>query len=145
MNWWKLQCSRNNKLVFREPIDARTREHFQKFTCKRGECATATFPLSCADARPRSSRRIPAQYFRSAAHCISIDNRTTNYVLSIFRADLFLELTRPSIPRALSKLLEGTLVVRVSYADPFINVAYSRTLRGFSMSKKSSVVRNYRG
>ena len=59
----------------------------------------ATFSWSCA----------AAQYFRSAAHCISIDNRTTNYVLSIFCVDLFLELTRLSIPRKLSKLLEGTL------------------------------------
>ena len=62
------------------------------------------FPLSCA----------AAQYFRSAAHCISIDNRTTNYALSISRADLFLELTWPSIPRTLSMLLEGTLMSAVT-------------------------------
>ena len=28
-----------------------------------------------------------AQYFRSAAHLISIDNKANKYVLSIFRAD----------------------------------------------------------
>ena len=64
-----------------------------------------TFPLSCAarGEHPRSTFVLPA------AHCMSIDYRTANYVLAISRADLLLELTRPSIPRTLSKLLEGTL------------------------------------
>ena len=37
----------------------------------------ATFPLSCAAARPRSRRRTPAHCICSAAHCISIDSKTS--------------------------------------------------------------------
>ena len=52
------------------------------------------------------------QYFGSSAHCTSIDNETNKYVLLIFRANLFLELTLPFIPRTFSKLLEGTLLAK---------------------------------
>jgi len=71
------------------------------------------FPLRCAAARPRSWPRTPAQYFRSAAHCISIDK--TNWIRAFNRTQappLRFEFTRPSIPRTLSKLLEGTLLVK---------------------------------
>ena len=77
----------------------------------------------CAAAQLAES---PAQYFRSAAHCISIDNRTTSYVLLIFRADLFWELTWPSIPRILSKLLEGTLVRYLLAISNFKRVTFSQ-------------------
>jgi len=40
---------------------------------QNGTFLKAMFPLSCAAARPRSWPRTPAQYFPSAAHCISID------------------------------------------------------------------------
>ena len=68
-------------------------------------------------ALPRSWPRTPAQYFRSAAHCISIDK--TNWIRAFNRTQappLRFQLTRPSIPRILSKLLEGTLVwMRVTW------------------------------
>ena len=69
-------------------------------------------PSKLRGARPRSCPRIPAQYFRSAAHC-SFKMLCSFLFFLIFHADIFLGAHMAFYSAQLSKLLEGTLPIHM--------------------------------